>query len=81
MEAIKNLIVDGVEYPVDQFSPQVQNLVATRQKWSDELLNERSAVVKTEAAIRQLDNELSTLVQQELSKDKEQTVDVADIAA
>lgn len=67
MEPIKTLIVDGVEHDIGDFSPAIQNLVTLRQQWMEEAVNERNKVVKTEAAIRQLETELSNMVQAELS--------------
>lgn len=73
-DPIKTLIVDNVEYPTEQFSPEIQNLLVVRQTWSAELIKERSAVVKTEAAIRQLEAELAQMVAKELAAANETQV-------
>lgn len=67
MEPIKNIVIDGVEHPVEKFSDQVRSLLVIRQDWAQQLVTERNAVVKTEAALRQLDTELTQLVQKELA--------------
>lgn len=71
MDPIKNLVVDGVEYPVESFSTKVQEVVQVRSIWSADLARERSKALKTEAALRQLDIELQGLVELELNAKKE----------
>lgn len=67
-EPIKNIIVDGVAHPVDEFSAQIQSLVKVRQDWVTELDVLRGSVLKNEMAINKLDVELSNLVAKELAE-------------
>lgn len=60
------LIMDDVEYDVSKFSQEVQNLLNVRQQWLDEAAVERSKLIKTEAALRQLDIELTEKVKVEI---------------
>lgn len=60
------LTIDGVNYPLEDFSETVQRLVAIRTQWQNELQTERLNVAKTEAAMRSLDVELTQTVSAEL---------------
>ena len=64
---VKTLTIDGQEYPVDKFSPQVQNLLKIRSSWEADLYKERLAVAKTETALKSLDAELLAATQKELA--------------
>lgn len=66
LEAPKSLTIDGVDYQVADFSESVQRLVQVHTFWRNDLNTERLAVAKTEAAIRNLDAELTQLVAAEL---------------
>lgn len=68
IEAPENLVIDDTTYPVSQFSEAVRRLVLIHTEWRNELTKERLAVAKTEAAIRNLDAELTQLVAKELSE-------------
>lgn len=67
MEQIKNIIVDGIEYPLENFSDKIKSLVLLRQEWANDLQKERTAAAKTDAAIRSLDVELKQLIGEELN--------------
>lgn len=67
IETPKSVTVDGVEYPLTQFSETVQRLVGIHTSWRSDLVEERLAVAKTEAAIRAVDVELSALINLELN--------------
>lgn len=62
----QNIVIDGVEHPLDKFSPQVKGMVQLRDVWVQEANKERAALTKTEAAIRQLDSELGEVIKAEL---------------
>ena len=79
MTEVKNLNFDGVEYPVTDFSEQVQNLVNINMKWQEDLIRERLAFTKTEAAIQALNKELSEAVGKELAEKAEAASDVTDV--
>lgn len=66
MSQINTITIDGKEYPLTDFSQQVQTLVGIHSKWSSELQEQRLDVAKTEAALRNLDAELSKLVASEI---------------
>lgn len=65
-QPITEIIIDDHSYSLSRFSEKVQNLVALRHRWQEELEKEREAALKTEAAVRQVDMELAALVKQEL---------------
>lgn len=73
IEAPVNLTVDGTEYPVANFSPTVQQLVAIHTSWRNDLQTERMKVAKTEAALRAIDAELAQAVAAELASEQSDT--------
>lgn len=62
-----SITIEGVEYPVQNFSETVQRLVAIHTEWRNDLQAERLSLAKTEAAVRALDTEISQVVSAELS--------------
>lgn len=62
----ENIVIDGVEHSLEKFSPQVKGMVSLRDTWVNEANKERSALTKTEAALRQLDSELGEVIKAEL---------------
>lgn len=62
LEVPTTLTFDGKEYNVADFSPTIQNLVGIHTQWQNDLNAERRAAAKTEAAIKQLDMEISQLL-------------------
>jgi hypothetical protein len=67
IETPKSITIDGAEYPLTQFSETVQRLVGIHTSWRGDLVDERLAVAKTEAAIRAVDAELAGLINAELN--------------
>ena len=67
IETPKSITIDGSEYPLTQFSETVQRLVGIHTSWRGNLVDERLAVAKTEAAIRAVDAELAALIKDELN--------------
>ena len=76
----KTLTIDNVEHELANFSPTVQRLVEINTQWRDELAAARLEVAKVEAALRQLEAELTQAVLKEL-KEKEEPVVHIDPAA
>lgn len=66
LEAPKTVTIDDVEHPVSGFSEGVQRLVEIHTQWRSDLAGERLALAKTEAAIRNLDAELTQMIMTEL---------------
>jgi hypothetical protein len=62
------IILDGVDYPLEQFSDNVKRLIGVRQVWQNQLEEERLNVAKSEAAIQSLDAQLTNLVKAELEQ-------------
>ena len=65
------LTVDNVEHQLSIFSPTVQRLVEINSQWRDELGTARLEVAKLEAALRQLETELTQAVLKELKEKQE----------
>ena len=65
------IILDGVSYNINNFSQTVQAMVQIRTRWDEDLQRERSAVLKTEQAMKALDDQLSKIVQDELKAKSE----------
>ena len=74
MTDVNTLTIDGKEYPINQFSQNVQNLVQIHGQWRAQMQENRLALAKTEFALRALDVELAQLVAQELKDPKDETV-------
>lgn len=65
-ETQPEIILDGVSYNINNFSQTVQAMIQVRTRWEEDLQRERSAVLKTEQAMKALDDQLSKIVQDEL---------------
>lgn len=66
MEELKTIVIDGQEYDLSMFSPNVQRLTQIIILWEKELQEQRIATAKTEAALREANREISALVATEL---------------
>ena len=66
VQQISEIIIDDKSHPLSTFSESVKNLVELRHRWQVELEKEKEAALKTEAAIRQIDQELASIVKKEL---------------
>lgn len=75
MAEINKLTFDGKEYDIEQFSEEVKNLVFIFNSWQNELIKDRLAVAKGEAAIRSINTELTEKVAKELAP-KDEVTDV-----
>jgi hypothetical protein len=63
-----SITIDNVEHALTSFSPTVQRLVQINTQWRDELGAARLEVAKLEAALRQLEGELTQTVMKELQE-------------
>jgi hypothetical protein len=70
IEMPKSITLDGKEYPISQFSETIQRLVGIHTEWRTDLVKERLAVAKTEAAIRAVDAELAGLINEEINTEQ-----------
>jgi hypothetical protein len=68
MADILKLTFDGKEYDVDQFSEEVKNLVFIFNQWQADLIKDRLAVAKGEAAMRSINTELTEKVAKEIKE-------------
>ena len=75
MAEINKLTFDGKEYDIEQFSEEVKNLVFIFNSWQNELIKDRLAVAKGEAALRSINTELTEKVAKELAP-KDEVTDV-----
>lgn len=62
----RTITLDGVTYEVASFSEGVQQAVTIYNTFSAELQKEQLAVVKTQAAIQNVGNQLAAAIRKEL---------------
>ena len=65
-EQLKTIIIDGQEYDLSMFSPQVQRLTQIILIWEKELQDLRLETAKSEAALREANREITELIKKEL---------------
>lgn len=63
----QTITLDGVQYPLDQFSQQVVQAVGIYNGFSADLHKEQLAVIKTQAALQHLGNQIAEAVKKELA--------------
>ena len=51
--------LNGKQYPLSQLPPDIRDLINIHQSWEKELVEQRVAVFKTEAAIKALATEVA----------------------
>jgi len=67
----RTINLDGVSYEVDQFSPGVQQAVSIYNRFALQLQDQQLEVMKTQAALQQVGNQITEAVKKELAeKDK-----------
>ena len=66
-EQLKTIIVDGQEYDLSMFSPQVQRLTQIILVWENECSELRLETAKVEAALREANREITELIKKELN--------------
>jgi hypothetical protein len=77
MDQPKTINLDGVSHEVDQFSPGVQQAVAIYNKFSLELQDQQLEVMKTQAALQQVGNQITEAVKAELAAKDAPVTDVS----
>lgn len=70
MEQPKTITLDGIQYDVDTFSQGVQQAVAIYNRFSLQLQDQQLEVMKTQAAIQQVGQQITEAVQKELEAKK-----------
>jgi len=63
----KTITYNGQIYQLDNFDEKVGQLVSIHETWKADVVKERLALAKTEAALRSLESELAVLVEQQLA--------------
>lgn len=67
-ESNSTIVIDGVSYPIEQFSDKVQTLAEIITIWEQELKKSRLETAKIEAALREANREITSAVTEELGK-------------
>lgn len=62
-----SITVDGVSYTLDQFSPEIVQAVSVYNTFTTDLSREQLAVLKTQAALQSIGNQISEAVKKELA--------------
>jgi hypothetical protein len=62
-----SITLDGVSYTLDQFSPAVVQAVNVYNLLNADLQKEQLAVIKTQAALQNIGNQISEAVKKELA--------------
>lgn len=62
-----SITLDGVSYTLDQFSPAVVQAVSVYNMLNADLQKEQLAVIKTQAALQNIGNQISEAVKKELA--------------
>ena len=65
--------IGGVEYALDQLTPETQTQVALYQKWAAQLNELRNEYTKTDFAVRAIAAEITKAVQSDAATDDEQS--------
>jgi hypothetical protein len=83
MEQAKTLTLDGQSYEIDQFSQGVQQAVFIYNKFSAQLQEQQLEVMKTQAALQQVGQQITDAVKAELAakESEEQEQPAAEAAA
>lgn len=68
METPRTINLDGQSYDVEQFSQGVQQAVAIYNKFSGQLQDQQLEVMKTQAALQQVGNQITEAVKAELAE-------------
>jgi hypothetical protein len=67
MEQARNINVDGISYDVAQFSPGIQQAVGLYNAFSVDLQKAQMEVVKNQAAMNNIGNQIGEAVKKELA--------------
>jgi hypothetical protein len=63
----KTITLDGISYAVDQFSAGVQSAIGIYNTFQADLQKEQLAVMKTQAALQAVGNQIADAVKKELA--------------
>jgi hypothetical protein len=64
------ITLEGKEHKLENFSDKVKHLVSIHTIWKNQLAEQNLEVAKTQAALKSLEIELSSLVSTEINKNK-----------
>ena len=78
MEQPRTINLDGISYDIDQFTPGVQQAVMIYNKFAGQLQDQQLEVMKTQAALQQVGNQITEAVQKELATKKAKPEDGAE---
>ena len=67
MEQPRTINLDGISYDVAQFTPGVQQAVMIYNKFAVQLQDQQLEVMKTQAAMQQVGNQITEAVKTELA--------------
>ena len=68
MEQNRSLTLDGISYDLAQFSDGVQQLVAIYHRLNSQLQDHQLEVMKSQAAMQQVSNQIAEQVRKELDE-------------
>ena len=74
-QAPRTINLDGESHDLDQFSPGVQQAVFIYNKFSAELQEQQIEVMKTQAALQQVGQQITEAVKAELAEKAEKPAD------
>jgi hypothetical protein len=72
--------VDGVEYQLNDLSPEIRQRVALYQQWSTQLQNLHSEYTKTEMAVRAVGREIGEMIKQSTAATDQAATDAEPVA-
>ena len=70
MEQPRTINLDGISYDVTQFTPGVQQAVMIYNKFASQLQDQQLEVMKTQAAMQQVGQQITEAVKSELEAKK-----------
>ena len=77
MEQPRTINLDGVSYDVEQFSQGVQQAVLIYNRFAAQLQDQQLEVMKTQAALQQVGQQITEAVKKELDTQKSESKDDA----
>lgn len=69
-DVLRKLEFGGATHLVEDLSPEIQNLVAVYNEWSQDLVDARKEASQKEAAVQMVHNQLAQQISTELAKQK-----------
>jgi len=80
-EQARTINLDGESYDLDQFTPGVQQAVAIYNKFTAQLQDQQLEVMKTQAALQQVGQQITDAVKKELADKAEADAATTDVEA